>query len=573
MIRILTAILLTFSIFPATPKSDSLSNPIVLIKSGSETATGMLLGNQGETLYFLTVEHAIENPGQIELQFFSGEKAVGKVFKVTGTWDIAVVICQRPPGWKIPNSFALAKRNPIIRESVITIGHPLENDWDINYRNEVKKLSYDYSPDFFTLTPDGITSGSSGGPVLNEDKEFMGMVKQRDNIKAVCIARGLIMRILSDWNVPINRMLGISEETNSTDGEQNILYKTYLYEADFHFEKKNWAKAERAYREVDKIRPSNTLKAKIKSCQTEVEKDRQYLKLRDQGLNTSNPKTRLDIYLQAQKQRNTSEIQSLIRRTRDLLSIPDPIKSVVENTSIRTKYQTYKDDLAGEMIFVEGGSFQMGSKSGSIDEKPVHPVIIPNFYLGKFEVTQEKWERIMGENPSFLKKGKNYPVENVSWNDVQKFIKKLNQQSSYTYRLPTEAEWEYAAGGGNGTRTTYAGTNDEKDLYKYGNYYESESGDKDKFEKTSPVGHFKSNQLGLYDMSGNVWEWCEDWYHNSYNNVPTDGSALLSLVASRLVVRGGSWSSRSRFLRIANRGSNSPDYRDFSIGLRLARTP
>ncbi|RLD58109.1 MAG: sulfatase-modifying factor protein, partial [Bacteroidetes bacterium] len=162
------------------------------------------------------------------------------------------------------------------------------------------------------------------------------------------------------------------------------------------------------------------------------------------------------------------------------------------------------------MVFVKGGTFQMGSNNGGTDEKPVHRVSLDDFYIGKYEVTQKQWRKIMGNNPSHFFGCDNCPVETVSWNDVQKFITKLNQKTGQHYRLPTEAEWEYAARGGSfESPTKYAGNNY---VDKVAWYYNNSN------EKTHPVGEKKPNKIGIYDISGNVWEWCSDWYSNNYYN-------------------------------------------------------
>ena len=161
------------------------------------------------------------------------------------------------------------------------------------------------------------------------------------------------------------------------------------------------------------------------------------------------------------------------------------------------------DSSSGNMVFVQGGSFQMGSNNGQSDEKPVHSVTVSDFYIVKYEVTQKEWRDIMGSNPSKWK-GDNLPVEKVSWDDVQTFIKKLNAKTGLNYRLPTEAEWEYAARGGNKSNGyKYSGSNDIGSVA----WYASNSG-----SKTHSVGQKKPNELGIYDMTGNVWEWCNDWY-------------------------------------------------------------
>jgi sulfatase modifying factor 1 len=226
-----------------------------------------------------------------------------------------------------------------------------------------------------------------------------------------------------------------------------------------------------------------------------------------------------------------------------------------------------KDPATGiELILVKGGCYQMGDTfgDGDSDEKPVHEVCVDDFYIGKFEVTQGQWKAIMGNNPShFSSCGDNCPVEQVSYNDIQEFINKLNQRSGGgKYRLPTEAEWEYAARSG-GKSEKYSGGNDVDSVA----WYSSNSG-----SKTHPVGQKKPNGLGIYDMSGNVWEWVQDWYDgNYYKNSPRNNPTGPNS-GFRRVSRGGSWGSYARLVRAANRGSYTPDDRYNRLGFRLVRT-
>ncbi len=218
-----------------------------------------------------------------------------------------------------------------------------------------------------------------------------------------------------------------------------------------------------------------------------------------------------------------------------------------------------------EMVHVEGGTFTMGSNDGESDEKPPHQVTLSSFSIGKYEVTQADWRDIMGSDPPGLRfKGCDQcPVENISWNDIQDFLKKLNaQKGGKKYRLPTEAEWEFAARGGNKSGGfEYAGSKSLGEVAWYGSNSDS---------KTHPVGQKKANELGLFDMSGNVYEWCADWY-DSYSSGSQTNPTGAGTGASR-VDCGGSWNGYAENCRAANRYFNSPDYRDSGLGFRLARS-
>jgi formylglycine-generating enzyme required for sulfatase activity len=211
---------------------------------------------------------------------------------------------------------------------------------------------------------------------------------------------------------------------------------------------------------------------------------------------------------------------------------------------------TYADSLGMEFILVPAGSFNMGSDAFD-DERPPHRVNIAKpFYLCKYEVTQEQWEAVMGNNPSWFR-GPKHPVEQLFWTDVQAFILRLNQKEGHQrYRLPTEAEWEYAAGAGGGLDPS---GNDPASLGRYA-WHESNSG-----YATNPVGRKEPNAWGFYDMLGNVWEWVEDWYAGDYyGGSPSTDPAGPSAGALR-VKRGGSWSDRAEDCRPARRGYDAPD--------------
>jgi formylglycine-generating enzyme required for sulfatase activity len=224
-------------------------------------------------------------------------------------------------------------------------------------------------------------------------------------------------------------------------------------------------------------------------------------------------------------------------------------------------------DFEPEMVSVDGGTFMMGSPAGVGDseERQQHQVTVSSFNIGKYEVTQGQLEAVMDSNPSYFKTGDNYPVEQVSWDDIvgtsgayteikgiryyeNGFIYKLNQLTGKNYRLPTEAEWEYAARGGNKSKGyIYSGSNNVGDVAWYGG---------DSGSRTQEVGTKQANELGIYDMSGNVWEWCSDWYGSYTADAQTNPTGPAG--GSRRVGRGGGWN-----------GNGSPGYRDDNVGFRV----
>ena len=213
--------------------------------------------------------------------------------------------------------------------------------------------------------------------------------------------------------------------------------------------------------------------------------------------------------------------------------------------------------LINNMVYVSGGTFIMGGDDSS-DQMPTHSVTLSSYYICKYEVTQALWRAVMGSNPSNFK-GNNLPVENVSWYDCQTFIKRLNSYTGRNFRLPTEAEWEFAARGGNYSRHyKYSGSNHIDDVA----WYIDNSN-----KRPHPVGTKQANELGLYDMSGNVGEWCSDWdgSYSSYSQTnptgPNSGSSRVN--------RGGFWRYNARYCRTPERSSNDPGYCVNFIGLRL----
>ncbi|MFO5495017.1 MAG: formylglycine-generating enzyme family protein, partial [Cuspidothrix sp.] len=210
-------------------------------------------------------------------------------------------------------------------------------------------------------------------------------------------------------------------------------------------------------------------------------------------------------------------------------------------------------------------------KGRSESESPQHQVNVPAFSMGKFVVTQEQYQQIMGKNPShFTKKGAKRPVEQVSWDDAVEFCQKLSQKTGREYRLPSEAEWEYACRGGT-TTPFHFGETITTDLANYNGTYTYASEPKSKYlQQTTDVGSFPPNAFGLYDMHGNVWEWCQDDWHDNYANAPKDGSDWTSLSDDIKVLRGGSWFDDPKYCRSAYRDDLIRDNRDGSnVGFRI----
>ena len=223
-------------------------------------------------------------------------------------------------------------------------------------------------------------------------------------------------------------------------------------------------------------------------------------------------------------------------------------------------------NLLSNMVFIEGGDYWMGATNeqeyeAGNDENPVHKVNLSPFYISRYEITQEEWETVMGNNPSFFK-GEKLPVENVRWSDCKAFIEKLNLMTGKRFRLPTEAEWEYAARSGKYNQTCRYKYSGNFDIDKVA-WYNKNSG-----KTTHPVGQKSPNKLGLYDMSGNVSEWCEDFYglYNSFfQKDPKGPKTGLSHIH-----RGGGWNENASFCRVSYRGCNPPTIKYSGIGFRLA---
>ncbi|MDR1055744.1 MAG: SUMF1/EgtB/PvdO family nonheme iron enzyme [Prevotellaceae bacterium] len=244
----------------------------------------------------------------------------------------------------------------------------------------------------------------------------------------------------------------------------------------------------------------------------------------------------------------------------DVTQVSDSIARVADAIN-NSNTQAYSAEP--ELVFVQGGTFTMGCTSEQGDDcdnnsKPAHQVSLSSFYIGKYEVTQAQWKVVMGNNPSKFK-GDNLPVERVNWDDVQEFIKKLNAATRKNYRLPTEAEWEFAARGGNKSRAyKYSGGNDLNKVVWYT--------DNSKY-RTHAVGSKSPNELGIYDMSGNIWEWCGDWY-GAYSISAQQDPVGASSGSSR-VIRGGGWSDYAAGCSVAFRYYNNPSNRYNYLGFRM----
>ncbi|MEH2438451.1 MAG: bifunctional serine/threonine-protein kinase/formylglycine-generating enzyme family protein [Nostoc sp.] len=230
-----------------------------------------------------------------------------------------------------------------------------------------------------------------------------------------------------------------------------------------------------------------------------------------------------------------------------------------------------------EMVEIPGGQFLMGSPVGekqrNTNEGPQHPMTIKVFFMGKFTVTQEQYQAVMGINPSYFQ-GANRPVEQVSWNDAVKFCQKLSLMTNKNYRLPSEAEWEYACRAGT-TTPFYFGETITTEITNYnGGYTYGSAPPGENRQETMDVGSLPANAFGLYEMHGNVWEWCQDKYHNDYRGMPANGSAWVSGNNNPCLLRGGSWLTQSSVCRSSARldGGNS-DVAFYDFGFRVVCTP
>jgi formylglycine-generating enzyme required for sulfatase activity len=245
-------------------------------------------------------------------------------------------------------------------------------------------------------------------------------------------------------------------------------------------------------------------------------------------------------------------------------------------------YEALSEEIRLDMVLIPGGTFMMGSPDGEEDanstEKPQHEVTVPQFFIGRYPITQGQWrvvasypqvDRQLNPDPSDFK-GDNRPVESVDWDDATEFCQRLSQRTGRQYRLPSEAEWEYACRAGTQTPFSF-GNYISTELANYNGSAYGESPKCEGKDETTDVGSYPPNNFGLYDMHGNVWEWCEDDWHDSYEGAPTDGSTWLkeNRTETNRLLRGGSWFNLPSYCRSVVRDFDSYDSRDYFIGFRV----
>jgi formylglycine-generating enzyme required for sulfatase activity len=282
---------------------------------------------------------------------------------------------------------------------------------------------------------------------------------------------------------------------------------------------------------------------------------------------------------EAEKNKSAYQLKTFQFETAQINKNGTGIKRITKSAEYFT--QDLGNSVFLEMVHIPGGTFLMGSpesdESPISSESPQHQVTVPSFFMGKYPVTQKQWRLVaalpkvkidLESDPSRFK-GDNLPVECVSWNHTQEFCARLSRKTNQTYRLPSEAEWEYACRGGT-TTPFYFGETISTELANYHGNYTYGGGAKGEYRgKTTEVGKFPANPCGLYDMCGNVWEWCEDEWHGNYINAPTDGSAWSNGSNNYMSLRGGSWIFNPQSCRSAYRDYNTRDIRNYVIGFRV----
>jgi formylglycine-generating enzyme required for sulfatase activity len=551
-----------------------LKPPVAVVLDDYKDGTAFLIGEDDEHLYWLTAAHVVRGLEEITLLLYDRQELSATVVNCGGhSLDFVPLRARKPSGWTRLSSFALAKESLALQQPLLIVGHPQDYRWNLNRRSEVVATKVNFDSRLFAVAPDGIFGGNSGSPVLNQQGELLGLLYATGAVQAEAIGAEVLLQILQSCRVPTNLLTGVDRRLTVNPIQQDPTTMLFIQEGNTAFQAGRWADAQRAYQAADQRQPSDDLKAKMQQCQQELARDQRYQDLMQQALNPDFDLPRAAALLrQAQQQRDTKEVRDLIEQNQRLQAryAEDLERATQTDPDPSSGFSDYTDPLAGDMVAVEGGSFTRDDK---------YEVSVSDFYVGKYEVTQAQWEAIMGSNPSSNSGCAQCPVENVSWDDVQEFLKKLNARSAHTYRLLTEAEWEYAAGGGASSRTKYAGTDQESQLYRYANlcdknctYSWTEEGQDDGYATTAPVGSYRANRLGLYDMSGNVWEWCQDWYDSDYYaSSPSRDPKGPSSGAYR-VCRGGGWNSSAGGCRVALRGWFNAADRFNSLGFRVARS-
>lgn len=564
------------------PQNANLKIPVVEIISAKvgleESGAGFIIGESGNELFLLTAEHVIADAAEISLSFWESGTINATVVNKRSDYDVAVIKCKIPDGFEVPNSFGIAETDPFKGQNLILIGHPYGEKWDVNDRNEVIDVIYDHNPLKFSFSRDGIQPGSSGGPILNSSRELLGMTLMVNPSKSIGIKSHLLVSLLSEWSVPVNLLVGVSIGKNVADQELTR-YKLFIQEAVTSYNIKDWVKAKDSYEKAYHLISADSVKEKIKSCEDYISYDSFF----NQGLKTlDDPEKALTLYKKAQSFQNTPAVRERITRMEELIER----KLEFSNTMLP---DSYIEELAGEMVLVRGGTFEMGSKEGENDEKPVREITLNDFFMGKYEVTNQQFANFLtemgnqsegdktwyqeisegGDNVIFPSSGKyyvargyeNYPVMEVSWYGAMAFCEWLSKKTGVTYRLPTEAEWEFAAiGGSKSKETRYSGGNLLSLVAWYGG--NSDGG-------VHRVGSKEPNELGIHDMSGNVREWCSDWYgkYNSRQKENPQGEKK----GDKKVIRGGSFNGINLNLRLKLRESDYPSIRFVNIGFRVVR--
>ena len=499
---------------------------VVLVMSFDANSQPHAIGSGffvGDGTLIVTNYHVIEGSSGVVIKQTSGDVvAIDTVAGVDFGHDLVIL---RSPSEGKP--LKLATRTPEIGEDIIAIGNPKGLEGTLS-KGIVSGLREEEGSSYYQITAP-ISPGSSGGPIINDKGEVLGVstffVKGGQNLNfampAAYVHRLLRVATLRPLKPPRGRLYIRVKPREASDARIRIMNI------------------------VPKFRQG-----------IELGPGTYDLDIRKKGYETY----RDEIKLEAGEDREL-EIT--------LAKLPEPEPTQTTQTVSRPQRRgTWTDPVTGtEFVWIEGGCYQMGCGSWTDncngDEKPVHEVCVDGFWLGKYEVTQGQWRQIMGSNPSHFKNGDNYPVEVVSWNDCKNFIQELNSRNggNFEFRLPTEAEWEYACRSG-GKPEKYSGSNDVNSVA----WYDSKSGG-----HTHLVGQRSPNGLGLYDMSGNVYEWCEDVYDSEAYGKHSWNNPVVTGGRSGRVGRGGSWLYKPRGARCADRYSDSPDYASISLGFRLLR--